>query len=412
VVISSNQALARTHALVALEYKNFRLYWAGQFLTQVGTTMQQTAVAWQVYLLTHSAAALGLIGLFRVIPILLFSLGGGVVADAVDRRKLLLALQPVLLVTSAVLAVATASGNINLWLIYTMIAAAASAYSFVSPAQQALVPSLVPRERLTNALSLNTTTFQLATVLGPSLAGVVIAAWGVGTVYFVDVASFFGPIVALSFIRIPPVLGAIQGVTFRAAVEGLQFVRHTPIIVYTMGLDFIATFFGSATALLPIFARDILHAGAQGYGVLYASPAIGAVAAGVLMSIFGTRIARKGLVILGAVGVYAGCTIGFGLSNVFALSVVALSGAGAADTVSMILRQTLRQSITPNELRGRMTSVNMIFFMGGPQLGEVEAGLVARAFGAPFSIVSGGLGALLGTCLIAYSARALRQYRD
>jgi MFS family permease len=397
---------------VAFRYRNYRLYWAGQFLTLVGTAMQQAAVAWQVYLLTHSAAALGVVGLFRIIPIVLLSLGAGVVADAVDRRKLLLALQPVLLLSSAVLAVATATGVVTLWLIYLMVAAGSAAYAFVAPAQQALVPSLVPRERLTNALSLNATTFQLATVLGPSLAGVVIAAWGLKTVYVCDVVSFFGPIITLSFIRVPPLIGAIQGVSIRAAVEGLRFVWGTPIIMYTMGLDFVATFFASATALLPIFAHDILHAGAVGYGILYAGPSIGAVAAGVLMSILGTRIARKGLVILVAVAAYGACTIIFGLSSVFFLSLLALAGAGASDTVSMILRQTLRQSVTPDALRGRMSSVNMMFILGGPQMGEVEAGLVARALGAPFSVLTGGIGALVATGLIAYGAAGLRRYRD
>jgi MFS family permease len=397
---------------VAFRYRNYRLYWAGQFLTLVGTAMQQAAVAWQVYLLTHFAAALGVVGLFRIIPIVLLSLGAGVVADAVDRRKLLLALQPVLLLSSAVLAVATATGVVTLWLIYLMVAAGSAAYAFVAPAQQALVPSLVPRERLTNALSLNATTFQLATVLGPSLAGIVIATWGLKTVYVCDVVSFFGPIITLSFIRVPPLIGAIQGVSIRAAVEGLRFVWGTPIIMYTMGLDFVATFFASATALLPIFAHDILHAGAVGYGILYAGPSIGAVAAGVLMSILGTRIARKGLVILVAVAAYGACTIIFGLSSVFFLSLLALAGAGASDTVSMILRQTLRQSVTPDALRGRMSSVNMMFILGGPQMGEVEAGLVARALGAPFSVLTGGIGALVATGLIAYGAAGLRRYRD
>jgi MFS family permease len=224
--------------------------------------------------------------------------------------------------------------------------------------------------------------------------------------------SFFGPIITLSFIRVPPLIGAIQGVSVRAAVEGLRFVWGTPIIMYTMGLDFVATFFASATALLPIFAHDILHAGAVGYGILYAGPSIGAVAAGVVMSILGTRIARKGLVILVAVAAYGACTIIFGLSSVFFLSLLALAGAGASDTVSMILRQTLRQSVTPDALRGRMSSVNMMFILGGPQMGEVEAGLVARALGAPFSVLTGGIGALVATGLIAYGAAGLRRYRD
>jgi MFS family permease len=179
-----------------------------------------------------------------------------------------------------------------------------------------------------------------------------------------------------------------------------------------MTLDFVATFFGSATALLPIFAREILHVGSRGYGALYAAPAAGAILAGIVMSVSGSTIRAKGATVLVAVAVYAACTVGFGLSRLFWLSLLTLAGTGAADTVSMILRQTIRQSVTPDVLRGRMTSVNMIFNMGGPQLGEFEAGVVARAFGAPFSVVLGGAAALLATGLIAYRAAGLRRYTD
>jgi MFS family permease len=353
---------------------------------------------------------LGAIGLVRILPIIAFSLGGGVVADVIDRRKLLIFLQPVLLLCSAGLAVATFSGVISLWLVYGLVAAAAAAVSFVNPAQQALVPSLVPRERLTNALSLNTTTFQLATVLGPSVAGLIIAAWGVGAVYVADVVSYLAPMVALSLIRVPPVAEKAPRISIRAAVEGLQFVRGTPILMYTMALDFVATFCGSATALLPIFARDILDVGSKGYGLLYAAPSAGAALTGLAMAVYVHEPRRKGSIILGAVACYAVSTIVFGLSRSFAVSMLALAGVGAFDTVSMILRQTVRQTVTPDGLRGRMSSVNMVFVMGGPQLGEFEAGMVARAFSAPLSVVTGGVGALVATALIAWLGTGLRRY--
>jgi MFS family permease len=178
-----------------------------------------------------------------------------------------------------------------------------------------------------------------------------------------------------------------------------------------MGLDFMATFFSSATSLLPIFARDILHVGSEGYGFLYAAPGAGAVVAGVAVSFYSSAIRAQGRVVLLSVAAYGACTVLFGLSRSFALSLLALAGTGAADTVSMIIRQTIRQVVTPDALRGRMTSVTSVFFMGGPQLGEVEAGLVARAFGAPISVISGGLAALLATGLIGYYARGLRRYR-
>jgi MFS family permease len=320
--------------------------------------------------------------------------------------------QTALLLCSVGLAIVTLTGVVAVWTIYLLTGLAAGAFAFDSPVRQALVPSLVPPARLVNALSLSSTAFQVSMVVGPSLAGVVIAWRGVGTVYVLDAASFVAVLIALFLIRPKPVVGAIQRVSLRAALEGLRFVRNTPIILSTMGLDFLATFFGSATALLPIFARDILHVGAQGYGVLYAAPSVGAVLAGVVMALVSMRIRAKGKVIIAAVAAYGACTVLFGFSRIFALSFLALAGVGAADTVSMILRQTVRQGVTPDPLRGRMTSVTMVFFMGGPQLGELEAGMVARAFGAPASVISGGAAALLVTALVAYRARGLRRYRD
>ena len=372
--------------------------------------MRQAAVAWQIYVLTHSPVALGALGLVRAAPILLFSIFGGVVADTLDRRKLLLVTQVVLVGVSCLLAAVTFRGSPSIWALYGLVALGMTAVSFDQPARQAMIPSLVPKGHLTNALALNSTTFQLSLVLGPSVAGVIIAVWGVGAVYVVDAISYLAVILALLVIHPPPIIGGIQKVTLAAAVEGLQFVWREPILRSTMLLDFIATFFGSATALLPIFARDILHVGAQGYGILYAAPAAGAIVASIIMSFVALRIKHQGRVILISVAAYSAFTILFGFSRVFLLSILFLGAVGASDTVSMILRQTVRQIVTPNALRGRMTSVSMIFFMGGPQLGEVEAGLVARAFGAPLSVVTGGIAAVVATVLVAWRATTLRRY--
>ncbi len=372
--------------------------------------MQMAAVAWQVYLLTNSAFALGLIGLMRVVPIVLLSIFGGVVADVIDRRRLLILTQSVLMSLSLVLAIATWSGHVSVWVIYGVTALAACAISFDNPARQAMIPSLVPRDHLTNAISVNSTTFQLATVIGPALAGLVIASGGVAAVYATDAASFCAVLIALTLIRPPAIVGGIQRVSIRAANEGLRFMRDSPILLWTMLLDFVATFCGSATALLPIFARHVLAVGSEGYGILYAAPAGGAIVAGALMSVYGSRIRRQGMTILIAVAAYGLCTVSFGLSRIYLLSLLALAGTGASDTVSMVLRQTVRQLNTPDALRGRMTSVSMMFFMGGPQLGEMEAGAVAAAWGAPFSVISGGVAAILATVLIAMRAMSLRQY--
>jgi MFS family permease len=332
------------------------------------------------------------------------------VADTLDRRKLLLVTQAVLVGVSCLLAAVTFRGSPSIWALYGLVALGMTAVSFDQPARQAMIPSLVPKAHLTNALALNSTTFQLSLVLGPSVAGVIIAVWGVGAVYVVDAISYLATILALLVIHPPPIIGGIQQITLAAAVEGLQFVWREPILRSTMLLDFIATFFGSATALLPIFARDILRVGAQGYGILYAAPAAGAIVASIIMSFVALRIKHQGRVILISVAAYSVFTILFGFSRVFLLSILFLGAVGASDTVSMILRQTVRQIVTPNALRGRMTSVSMIFFMGGPQLGEVEAGLVASAFGAPLSVVTGGIAAAVATVLVAWRATTLRRY--
>jgi MFS family permease len=395
---------------VALQHRDFRIYWFGQFISTCGSTMQIAGVGWQVYLLSHSAIALGALGLVRVLPLLVFSLGGGVFADTFSRRHLMLVTQSALLLTSLGLALTTLGGTATLWVVYALTAAGTSALAFDQPARQALVPSLVPREHLTNAMSINSTAWQTANVIGPGLAGVIIAASSVATVYVFDAVSFLAVLAALLVINPPPTAGAEPRISIHAAVDGLRFVFRTPILRSTMLLDFVATFFGSAVILLPIFARDILHVGAVGYGVLFAADSLGAIVAGVVMTLFGGRIRRQGLVIISAVMAYSACTVLFGLSHVYALSILALAGVGASDTVSMILRQTVRQMVTPDALRGRMTSVQMVFFMGGPQLGNLEAGVVARVAGAPISVVTGGLAALAATALIAYRGVSLRRY--
>ncbi len=197
--------------------------------------------------------------------------------------------------------------------------------------------------------------------------------------------------------------------SLEALLEGLRFVWRTPIIVQTMTLDFVATFFASANQLLPIFAKDILLVGARGLGFLVAAPAIGAVIAGLMMARMG-KLKRQGKTVILSVAIFGAATIAFGVSRVFWFSLLMLAITGAADTISTILRQTIRQLATPNHLRGRMTSVNMIFFMGGPQLGEVEAGAVASLIGAPLSVVTGGLGCLIAAAISLIAAKNLRHY--
>ncbi len=409
----ARSGLARN--FVALRHRNFRLLWAGQLVSASGSSMQLAAILWHVSLLVpeHKALALGLVGLVRLLPVVVFSLISGVVADVMDRRKLMVATQSTMAALAGVLAFLTFRGLAAAWSIYLLTGLSGAAGSFDSPARNSLFPNLVPREDLPNAISLMTIMFQLASVLGPSLAGIVIGTIGVGFTYLFNAISFLVVIVALILMRDVPKIHRKEEetISIRSALEGLRFVFSTPIIRSTMLLDFYATFFSSATALLPIFAQDILHVGAHGYGWLYAAPSIGSLAASIMMVRLVDWIDRRGAVLLWAVTTYGLATVAFGISHLFWLTVSCLALTGAADTVSMVLRNVIRQLETPDRLRGRMMGVGMMFFMGGPQLGELEAGLVASGFGAPFSVVSGGIGCLVATGWIALRTPLLPAYR-
>jgi predicted MFS family arabinose efflux permease len=301
------------------------------------------------------------------------------------------------------------------WPIYLLTAVSAAAGAFDLPARQALTPNLVPREHLPNAITLNSIMLQTASVTGPAVGGLVLATRGVGWVYAINAVSFafvIGALLAMDPPRSDETDPADRGnFTVSAALEGLRFVFRAPLIRSTMLLDFFATFFSSATALLPIFAQDILHVGARGYGWLYAAPAAGALLTSAIMVRVVDWIERRGEVLIGAVAVYGLATVGFGLSRVFWFSFLCLAATGAADTVSTTFRNLIRQLETPDRLRGRMIGVNMVFFIGGPQLGELEAGLVANWLGAVVSVVTGGLGCLAATAAIAGVTPALRAYR-
>ncbi len=400
----------------ALRHRNYRLIWIGQGVSFSGSMMQSAALLWHVSLLVpagQKGLALGLVGLSRVVPIVVFSLISGVIADAVDRRRLMLVTQTAMAAVAVALAVYAFRGGAHVWPLYALSALGAAAGAFDGPARQSLVPTLVPREDLPNAISLNTIMFQVAAVLGPSIAGVLIATLSVGWVYALNAVSFLAVIVALLAMRgLPETAAHERGeVSLAAAAEGLKFVFRQPLIRSTMLLDFFATFFSSATALLPIFAQDILKVGATGYGWLYAAPSVGAMLAGAVMVRTAEGIVHRGRVLLVGVGVYGLATVVFGWSHVFWLTFLCLAVTGAADTVSMVLRNVIRQLATPDRMRGRMTSVNMVFFMGGPQLGELEAGLVAQMWSAPISVVTGGIGCLVATAITAWRTPDLRRYR-
>jgi MFS family permease len=401
--------------LLALQHRNFRLLWTGQLISISGSMMQSAAILWHVSLLVppdQKGLALGMVGLVRILPIIAFSLAGGVVADAMNRRRLMFITQSAMTVFAALLAYLTLRGTATLSALYLLTGLSAAAGAVDNPARQSLFPNLVPREHLPNAISLNTIMFQVASVAGPTLGGWFIGSGHLGWIYVFNAVSFLAVIVSLLLMRNVPAHapGSSQEISLRAAFDGLRFVFRDPLIRSTMLLDFVANFFASAIALLPIFAQDILRVGAQGYGWLYAAPSIGAMLTSLAMVRLVDRIERRGRVLLWAVAIYSLSTIVFGLSRSFWLAFVCLAIFGASDIVSTVLRNIIRQLHTPDHLRGRMTSINMIFFMGGPQLGELEAGIVADLTTAPLSVVTGGIGALVATVYIARTTPALRHY--
>jgi MFS family permease len=385
----------------SLKNRRFFYLWSGQLLSIAGSQMQIWALFWHIRTLTEEPIALGGIGLARILPIIIFSLIGGVIADSFNRTRILFITQSCAALLALVLGLLTQFGEITIWHIYLLTAIQAVAIAFDGPARQSLVPNLVPAKDLPNAFSMTSIAWQTGSIIGPAVTGLTIALGGLQAVYYINAISYLAVILALVLIgKVPQTkTDRIAGVSWSSIKEGVHFIVNKPIILSTMLLDFVATFFASANTLMPIVARDILGVGVVEYGWLSAAPSVGAVIAALVVSQV-HELRRQGPLLLGSVAVFGLATIIFGFSTSLVLAWGALAVTGVADSVSTIIRNTIRQLQTPDHIRGRMTSVSQIFFQGGPQLGEVEAGLVAQFFGAPFAIISGGLACIAGMGLI------------
>jgi MFS family permease len=401
------------HVPPALKHRAFALLWFGLMISIVGSQMQQWALFWHISQLSKDPIAVSIVGGVRFVAVLAFSLLGGLVADRYNRKTILFLTQATSMAVALVLGFLTLSGDIRLWHIYLLTGVQAAAMAFDLPARQSLVPNLVPRADLPSAFSLQSIAFSTGSIVGPALSGVVIGYLGQEYVYLINAATFLGVIVALALLGPVPQSRTLVERGLRAAWtdirQGVTFIRNQPLILSTMILDFIATFFSSANTLLPFFAQNILHIGEVAYGWLAAAQSIGAVLVGIIASQF-RNIRYQGMLLLGSVVVFGVATILFGVSRLYLIIFLALALMGAADSVSTIIRNTIRQLNTPDSLRGRMTSINQIFFMGGPQLGEIEAGAVAQFFGVPFAIITGGIGTILGVWLIVAIWPALPRY--
>jgi MFS family permease len=387
------------------------LFW-GQMISSAGTQMRAVALLWQIYLVSHSNVAVGTLGLVQAIPRLALSLLGGVFADALDRKRMLLVINVSLAATSAVLALTTILNIINLPIIYAIALASSALSAFEFPTRQAIVPTLVKREELSDALSLNAVSMQLTSIVATAIGGFVIAWIGLASTYWFDALSYLFVVAALLAMVVPALAAAQRAkVGVEAFAAGWRFLRAHPIILASLSLDFFATFFGSPRALLPFYATNVYHTGAAGLGILLAATSIGAVALAPLTGRIG-RLPRQGLGVVLAVIGWGVAIVLFGLAPGWLwLGVAFLALAGAADMVSMILRGIIVQLTSPDELRGRMSAVSSMFTIGGPMLGQFESGVVAAVLTPELSVVGGGLATIAATLLIAAKVPVLLKSR-
>ncbi len=389
---------------------SFRFNVAGRFAGATGQMLFASAVFWQVFHISHDELNFVWVGLVQFVPTLVLGLFAGAVADRYDRRWLSAGAQAGALVGVAAFAWLTATGEITLGWIFGLAFVVAAFSAFDQPARAALLPALVPRELFPGAIRIQSTVQQFGFVTGPVLTGFLIYAQGPELAYAVAAGLFAASIVMTALLRLLPVELPKRAVSLAAIGEGIRFVRRRQPVLGSMVLDMFAVIFGGATALLPVYAEEILDVGVLGYGILAAALDIGSFAASMVI-IFLPPFRRTGRVLLLGVLFYGAFTIVFGLSRWFILSVGAYALIGIADQLSVVARQTTIQLATPDDLRGRVTSVNFLFIGASNRLGAVESGAVAALTSATFAVVSGGIGCLVVLALIAATMPELRRFR-
>jgi MFS family permease len=392
-----------------LRQRPYRIYWSGAAMSSIGSQLTIVSMAWQMYELTDSPLQVGLIGLARAIPQSTMLLLGGVLADAIDRRKTLLILQLVQCLVSVALAGLTASGNATPVALYGATMALALCTALENPTRQSLVPVLVPRRALASALALNVSQGKMATIVGPSCAGLLLAVASPAWCYALDACSWFAMLTGVWLVVPRAETGVARGaISFRALSEGFGFVWHHPVIAWLLALDLIANLFGTPRALLPVYARDILDVGPAGLGLLYAASSAGSLLIAVGLSVVG-QVRWAGLCVIVGLAVFGLGNVVFAISTVFWISVLSLAIAGAGDTFSAVVRGTINQLSVTDELRGRVLSVSSMFTSSGPQFGQFRSGIVAEVWGPVVSGVSGGLIVLLA-CVVAMLPSRIRSY--
>lgn len=396
-----------TNANAVLAIPDFRRYLAARFLAALAQQMVGVAVGWQVYDLTGDPWHLGLVGLVQFLPAFILALPGGQVADRVDRRLILVASSWVVAVALVVLMVLAFSPAPPLWGIYGVMAVLGAVRAFYAPAGQSLVPLLVPAEMFPRAVAWGSSSWQVAVIAGPALGGLVYAL-GSAVVYGVAAALMLVSAVSVSRLETRLKAHSVVEPGLDGLLAGLRYVWNRKDILGSVSLDLFAVLLGGATALLPIYAKDILHVGPVGLGVLRSAPAAGAALMAVGLAHY-PLASRVGIKLFGAVAVFGAATIVFGLSSSFWLSLAALAVLGAADMVSVVVRQTLVQIRTPDAMRGRVSAVNFVFIGASNELGEFESGFTAALFGTVPAVVIGGIGTLAVAALWAWRFPELRR---
>jgi MFS family permease len=381
--------------------RDYRWLWAGQAVSGIGTQVTRLALPYQLYVLTGSTLAIAALTAVQLVPILIFSLGAGSVADAVDRRRLLLVTQVGLMACSAGLVWLALTPAPPLLALFVVAFVAAGLASIDQPARSSAVPRLVPPERLPAAIALGQLNFQIASVIGPAIAGVLIATIGLAGAYGLDVVSFAASFVGLLAIAPLPPHATAARPGLAAVREGLRFALRRRVILSTFVIDLDAMIFGMPTSLFPVLALDVFHAGPTGLGLLGAAPAVGALL-GALLSGWVSSVRRVGQAVIVAVTIWGVAITLFGLSTFsFLLALVFLAVAGAADVLSAVFRSTIIQLAAPDELRGRVSSIHILVVTSGPRLGDIEAAAAAAVIGAQASVISGGILCVIGVAVVA-----------
>ncbi|MBV9579675.1 MAG: MFS transporter [Chloroflexi bacterium] len=394
--------------LAVLRVTSFRDYTISRSAAGVATSLLQALVLWQVFAISNSALSLGIVGLVAFVSAFVSSLIGGVIVDAYDRRTILFAAQVVPGICSLTMLAGIASGQVSLEMVYVLVFVTGLAASLEFPARQAILPDVVPRSLFTRALTVNSAANSFTSVTGPALGGLLIATGGVGAAYVAHVVLVGIGLLSLIPLRLERHRGGGR-LELTALREGLTFVRIHPALLGAMLLDMFAVLFGGARALLPVYAVDVLHASAFGYGLLSASMEAGTLLMALLLIMLPIPH-RTGRLLLLAVAAFGVATMIFGLSAALPLSIIAYALVGMADQVSMVMRQTMIQLTTPDTLRGRVTGLSSIFISASNELGALESGLVAAAAGAVFAVVSGGVACLVVVGLVAWRIPSLRRY--